>query len=181
MTKKTNYKGFTLVEMLIVMGILAILMAIGVAVGRFAIQRANNIQHNSAAEQLSQAVASYYVDNRKYPAETNMAGTGFGTNAGPLDPYIDAEFDGGSDATYYYYTDSTQQSYLVCVSYGGVSDTAQLGGYCTGNGFGSLPSGGAVTKKTMNDTEFTVVVGSSTGVKVLWEDNAWNGDQTSGT
>ena len=55
---KKKYPAFTLIEMLIVMGILSVLMAIGVAVARFAIQRANNIQHQSAVDQMFQALQS---------------------------------------------------------------------------------------------------------------------------
>lgn len=179
---KKQYSGFTLVEMLIVMGILIILMAIGVAVGRFAIQRANNIQHNSAAEQLSQAIAASYVDLRRYPAVDDMDASGFGTNGGGIDQYIDAEFDGGSDASYYYFVDSTQQSYLICVSYGGIDDQANLGGYCTGNGFGTLPRANpAAQEKTMDDSDFSTIVEAATtagvGLEVEWTENAWGSDQ----
>lgn len=180
--KSERYQGFTLVEMLIVMGILIILMAIGTAVGRFAIQRANNIQHNSAADQLSQAIASHYVDKRKYPtvAQMNNGSMGLtGTNA-PLDTYVDADFDGGSDTTFYYFTDSNQQSYLVCVAYG-----EGQGGYCAGNGFGTLPSTGsaAATDKTMPDTSsFAVITSPTSGATASWVDSEWRvGTQTTTT
>jgi type II secretory pathway pseudopilin PulG len=127
------YKAFTLVEMLIVMGIIIILMAVGIASGRFAIRRANKIEHQNAAEQIYQALQSYYSDNREYPAqeppETLLTTT--------LDGYID-DFDGGSDATYYYETETTGQIALVCVTYGGLDDINQLGAYCTGNGIGTV-------------------------------------------
>jgi len=131
-----KFKGFTLVELLIVMGILAILMTIGISVGRFAIQRANNIQHQSAADQFGMAIQSYYTDNRRYPDDLTNGGAGDPDESGSaLKPYIDASFDGGSPATFYYDTNSTKQSYLICVSYGGQKDFAKLGFYCTGDGF----------------------------------------------
>jgi hypothetical protein len=54
----------------IVMGIIIILMAVGIASGRFAIRRANKIEHQNAAEQIYQAAQSYYSDNREYPIES---------------------------------------------------------------------------------------------------------------
>ncbi len=146
---KQKYTGFTLVEMLIVMGILSVLMGIGVAVARFAMQRANNIAHQNSVDQLYQAFQSYYTDNRKYPAVETGGFTTFedalleGGN-GVLDSYVDASFDGGSPAVYYYIVNLTnaQQSFLVCVSFSDepTTDAAKLGGYCNGNGFGELPT-----------------------------------------
>ncbi len=163
MNKK--YKGFTLVEMLIVMGILAVLMGIGVSVARFAIQRANNIQHQSAVDQLYQAFQSYYTDNREYPrsslADQDLAGTDSFQEAldvnGALDVYVDAAFDGGAPTTFYYIVDETQQApqeFLVCVAYGGLDDEAELGGYCNGNGFGILPADGLITEKVQDDFQY---------------------------
>lgn len=129
---RKNFKAFTLVEMLIVMGIIIILMAVGIASGRYAIRRANAIEHQNAAEQIYQALQSYYADNRQYPdvpgttpVETLITTT--------LDEYID-DFDGGSQATYYYDVDGTNQVVLVCVTMGGLLDESELGAYCTGNG-----------------------------------------------
>lgn len=125
-------KAFTLVEMLIVMGILAILMTIGISVGRFAIQRSNNIQHQSAVDQIGLAVQSYYTDNRRYPDSITA---GSNPSEGVLDDYIDASFDGGAPATFYYDTSQTNQAYIACVTFGGLDDTDELGVYCTGDGF----------------------------------------------
>ncbi|NLB12299.1 hypothetical protein GX830_02930, partial [Candidatus Dojkabacteria bacterium] len=61
MTRK-SYKAFTFVEMLIVMGILIILMVIGIAAGRYAINRANRVAHQNAADQLYQTLQAYYTE-----------------------------------------------------------------------------------------------------------------------
>lgn len=167
----SKYKGFTLIEMLIVMGILSVLMAIGVSVARFAIQRANNIQHQSAVDQLYQAFQSYYTDNREYPYYSDQEGGGSGRtglersfgdalDGGVLSRYVDAAFDGGSPATFYYMTrdqfQTSPQEFLVCVAYGGLDDDAGLGGYCNGNGFGVLGcvAGSPIDKKVMDEAEF---------------------------
>ena len=66
MSKK--YSGFTLVEMLIVMGIIIILTVVGITAGRFAINRANDVAHRNAADQVYTSLQAYYTDNRRYPA-----------------------------------------------------------------------------------------------------------------
>lgn len=161
---RKRLKAFTLVEMLIVMGIIIILMAVGIASGRFAIRRANKIEHQNAAENIYQAMQSYYTDNREYPCKDMPTGvdctvdylmTGDGTNPGPLQPYYD-DFDGGSEATYMYLltTAAGAQEAIVCVTYGGDADGNQLGIYCTGNGIGSDSMG--VTVPSIKDLEFGI-------------------------
>ncbi|MBI2356514.1 type II secretion system protein [Candidatus Dojkabacteria bacterium] len=163
MFKFKSYKAFTLVEMLVVMGILVILMTMGIFAGRFAIQRANRVQHQSAADQIYQGLQSYYADNREYPSSVDFDSFDSAlSSTGVLGKYVDSSsFDGGSDATYYYAVDDTGQSTLVCVSFGGVDDENDLGGYCNGNGFGILPIGGTtVSKKELTADEFDAAVAS---------------------
>jgi type II secretory pathway pseudopilin PulG len=154
---RKEYKAFTLVEMLIVMGIIIILMAVGIASGRFAIRRANKIEHQNAAEQIYQALQSYYSDKREYPGkgasgEDRLDPSELITinNTGELDEYID-DFDGGSEASYSYMVDATGQEVVVCVTYGGVGDANQLGMYCTGNGIG----GDVVADLDSKDLDYT--------------------------
>lgn len=133
-----KYSGFTLVEMLIVMGIIIILMAVGITAGRFAINRANDVAHADAADKLFVAVQSYMTDEREYPVltdlEADLLAPAGQTAGGQLSPYLTkGEFEGGTDATYYYWTDT--KSALVCVSKGGPSDEDARGFYCSGNGF----------------------------------------------
>lgn len=133
---RKSFKAFTLVEMLIVMGIIIILMAVGIASGRYAIRRANRIEHQNAAEQIYQGLQSYYTDNREYPGKGEGGMTmGSLMQDAVLGEYVD-DFDGGSEASYSYVVDGTGQEVLVCVTYGGAGDTNSLGIYCTGNGIG---------------------------------------------
>lgn len=152
-----KYSGFTLVEMLIVMGIIIILMVVGITAGRFAINRANDVAHQNAADQLFTSLQAYYTDNREYPSSDKdcgvegtictpklLVGPVSETQPGYLVPYIDEDaFDGGSSATYWYFVggDGGDQAVLVCVSLRGVA-TENAGKedgeiYCTGNGFGA--------------------------------------------
>lgn len=147
-----KYSGFTLVEMLIVMGIIIILMVVGITAGRFAINRANDVAHKSAVDNVYTSLQAYYTDNREYPTGGTVedaCSTGGCTIAnlvsGPsyLVPYIDQDsFDGGADATYWYGVggDGQNQAVLVCVSLrgdgdeNGDKDDGEI--YCNGNGWG---------------------------------------------
>jgi len=154
-----RYKGFTLIEVLIVMGILIILMAIGIAVGRYAIERADRIQHQDAAEQLYNALVKYKLDNKEYPRMGSCSGCiqeqffaealGFKGTIPAIKGYFEKDvFDGGTDATYYYYVEPiSAQFVVVCVSLGGIDDENNKGHYCTGDGIGNQPVGNPIKKK----------------------------------
>ena len=135
---KKTFKAFTLVEMLIVMGIVIILMAVGIVAGRFAINRANDVQHQNAADNLYIAAQAYYADYREYPNITSFANATTGcTGEDCIAEYLDeGAFNGGTDATYYYHLGDgggTNQAVLICVSLGGFDDVNNRGFYCAGN------------------------------------------------
>jgi type II secretory pathway pseudopilin PulG len=146
--RNRKYEAFTLVEMLIVMGILIILMVIGIAAGRFALNRANDVAHQNAADQLYQGLQAYYTDHRAFPDST-VCPEGGCTPAAMMDDndilgqYMDmGSFNGGTAATFIYFVggDNEDQAALVCVSMRGtkdINDERDDGAYyCSGNGFG---------------------------------------------
>ncbi len=147
-----KYSGFTLVEMLIVMGIIIILMAVGITAGRFAINRANDVAHQDAADKLFVAAQAYMTDFREYPevADWDVAlanGVACGTPC--LEEYLSAgEFEGGTDTTFYYWTDT--KSALVCVALGGPGDEDGRGYYCTGNGINATGAPTGITAKDID-------------------------------
>ncbi len=155
MNKK--YSGFTLVEMLIVMGIIIILTVVGITAGRFAINRANDVAHRNAVDQVYTSLQAYYTDEREYPINgigiSNCVGTicslkelvGDQDDTGLLVPYIDANsFDGGTTASYFYGVggDGDNQAVLICVTLRGPSednyDHPDGAVYCAGNGIGAV-------------------------------------------
>ena len=154
LSMRKKYPGFTLVEMLVVMGILIVLLSVTVLVARFAMQRAEDAKHKEAARNLYAILLEFKNDNGEFPAVGDCYGciqdeffpTALGYT-GPdelhyLEPYIDGSkgFDGGSDTTYYYDVDNqSKQFVIVCVALGGVDDEGQRGFFCTGNGMGYLP------------------------------------------
>ena len=141
---RRTYKAFTLIEMLIVMGILVILMVVGIAAGRYATQRAQDIAHQNAVTSIYQGLAAYFTDHGKYPEDTDGI-TDFEETpaalfaADVLGGYIDVgSFDGGIDTHYWYFVGDAGQSTIVCVALGGLGEEdAERGIYCDGNGFSS--------------------------------------------
>ena len=151
-----KYTAFTLIEMLIVMGIIMILIGVGVSLSRWAIQRASRIEHQNAAENLYSAIVKFKNEEGYFPMfgsgglrieeEFFAYALGYRGNNPVLSPYLSQEeFEGGIDATYYYDVDDIDgQVALVCVSFGGWDDEGDKGFYCTGNGIGYLPTTGAI-------------------------------------
>ena len=154
-----RYTAFTLIEMLVVMGILIILMVVGIAAGRFALFRAADVAHRNAADQLFQGLQAYFVDHGSYP---RIDSCGFYEAGGEehevcnpaklmcqsdkLKPFMDiGAFNGGSDATFFYFTggDNYNQAALICVSMRGLHDTnkehSEGAYYCSGNAFSVGP------------------------------------------
>jgi type II secretory pathway pseudopilin PulG len=159
-----RFKAFTLVEMLIVMGIIIILMAVGITAGRYAINRANDVAHQNAVDNIYTAVQAYYSDNREFPAITDFDAALDNTAETPPDysitEYMDeGAFDGGTETTYYYVTDSLQQEVLICVSlFGAYNSTRDGDFYCNGNGFGSTTLFGGtsvISEKVIERTSTT--------------------------
>jgi prepilin-type N-terminal cleavage/methylation domain-containing protein len=78
MSKKTIRKGFTLVELLIVVAIILILIAIALPNFTAALVRTKVARVRSDMRTVATALDAYFVDNRDYP-------TGFGLTVDPSD------------------------------------------------------------------------------------------------
>ncbi|MDD3474959.1 MAG: type II secretion system protein [Candidatus Dojkabacteria bacterium] len=180
-----RFKAFTLVEMLIVMGIIIILMAVGITAGRYAINRANDVAHQNAVDNMYTAVQAYYADHRSYPAIENFSTA---LTDDTVEYYIgeymdDGAFDGGTAATYYYATDTLQQEVLVCVSLFGQYDSGIDGDfYCNGNGFGSenLLNGSITDKIVPRIQEGTTTLDQSPMGEAFNTQQNWLDDSTWG-
>jgi len=180
---RKSFKAFTLVEMLIVMGIIIILMAVGITAGRFAINRANDVAHQNAVDNIYTAMQAYYADNRRYPVPgegvkfTEMLAND--EEEYYIGEYLDdGAFDGGTAATYFYDTDDLAQEIVICVSLYGEADQAGREGefYCNGNGFGSTSSGLAkVTDKIISrGPEFDTSPNAQTfDMQQVWDGDGW--------
>jgi prepilin-type N-terminal cleavage/methylation domain-containing protein len=177
-------KGFTLVEMLIVMAILIILMGIGVFGGRALINRANRISHTNAVQQLNKAALQYYGDKGSvFPTGTTKptpAQLVDGINGNTyLSTYLE-DFDGGSDATYYYYISEDKTKVLFCVTNGGLSTSDAVDAVlCEGNAFGDE---GTSTLAKVNaiedDVDRTAIIDTILGTDYFTQSD-WNGSTKS--
>jgi prepilin-type N-terminal cleavage/methylation domain-containing protein len=70
--------GFTLVELLVVMGIIAILAAVTLSVGNTVINEAKKARAQNTATQIQTAVLNYYTEYSVYPTPTGAASGDFG-------------------------------------------------------------------------------------------------------
>lgn len=163
-----KYRAFTLVEMLIVMGILVILISIGISIARYATRKSQDVYHRDAAKELYSALLRYRHENGSYPRigtcgtciEEEFFAYALGFKGGEEDhvllPYLEQEgiFDGGGDATYYYGVDDYDAQFVVvCVSFGGIDDENQRGFFCNGDGLGAIPEDNAVRKMEISSQE----------------------------
>lgn len=193
--KKREYGAFTLVEMLVVMGILIILMVIGIAAGSFALNRASDVAHRNGADQLYEGLQAYYVDNRRFPTAAECGETGTDactpaalmTDADMLGEYMDlGAFNGGSGATYTYFVGGANddQAVLVCVTMRGIWDTNierdDGAVYCAGNGFDTAVGDGTNTVtittpliENTDDVQWPYFSGDEYATSADWDDQAW--------
>ena len=81
MTKHTNSKGFTIVELLIVIVVIAILAAITIVAYNGIQNRAHTTAQKTAAENVAKKIESYNAIKSGYPA---YAATATGSPTGPL-------------------------------------------------------------------------------------------------
>jgi len=179
--KFKSYGGFTLIEMVVVMGILILLMAIGIGGGRMALNAAADSAHQASVKQIYEASMAFYSRNGYFPklsacdsTHANNFACLLGTT-GPLANSIES-FDGGNEATYYYITDSSNQFLLVCTTLGGLDGPRGMA--CEGNGFGQIaPEGTAVVvedrKVEADSDEFKAIEGCENCFHQEYVSKAW--------
>jgi type IV pilus assembly protein PilA len=94
-TARTSLRGFTLVELLVVMAIMAVLIGISIAGLGYAMRRSRNIARQAAAANLDRAIESYYSDNQTYPTAGDVVPpTTIGVLVDDiLEPYLEGSWD----------------------------------------------------------------------------------------
>lgn len=122
---KLNIKGFTLVELILVIGIIAVLFSVAVVLldplGQ--IKKTNDTRRKSDLSQIQKALESYYQDNNRYPRTTGTPYycmqhivSPFSTYCGGSvwTPYMNiVPRDPNTSRRYVYYTPSDGQSYYI--------------------------------------------------------------------
>lgn len=117
-------KGFTLVELLIVMAVIAILIGIAIPSFRGMQQEANKTKAEGDVRVIKIAVESYYKNNGVYPAVANYQTTLLAASPKILETNLYDPFGATSTTTYTYAlsTDTpTTAKYYVIYSIGPAS------------------------------------------------------------
>ena len=76
MNKSKNKKGFTLIELMVVVAIMGLLAALAVISLNNARQRARDARRISDIKQVQTALELYYLDNHEYPDSTGTIAEG---------------------------------------------------------------------------------------------------------
>jgi len=113
-------KGFTLIEMMITMGIIAVLASVATTSYMQYVLRANRADAKIALMQLSQRQERYFTENLRYAADYNeLLGAGFAANATNL--WVD-DSNGGYDAA----AAASVQDYRITLTQPGGTSTFTL-------------------------------------------------------
>lgn len=112
--KMKNKKGFTLVELMITVGIIAILSGVLLQVLNPQLLRSKtrDKQRISDLKRIQSALELYYADNREYPVSSSWSSPPAATLSNYLDPMPQDPLNTGSHQ-YLYRTDS--DGYIYCL------------------------------------------------------------------
>jgi prepilin-type N-terminal cleavage/methylation domain-containing protein len=110
--KQTKQRGFTIVELLIVVVIIAILAAITIVAYNGIQNRAKASSAQSLANTIVKKAEAFYAVESSYPASN----TGFGTGAGTAGNPAEAKLDNASQVTGTVPTDEKTVSYKRCAT-----------------------------------------------------------------
>jgi prepilin-type N-terminal cleavage/methylation domain-containing protein len=157
---KTNHSGFTLLEILLVVGIIALLAGIVIVAINPARQLAQvrDTERKSDIKQIDGAITQYYIDNGSYPPGLDSSTATEVCNTGSLSTTTDPgnPFDCGSliDLTYLVPT------YLTAIPADPSTATAQGTSYK----IALNASSNIYTEATDNEIASIITIGSNTGV-----------------
>ncbi len=103
---RLNKKGFTLVEIIIVVAIIVLLAAIAIPNLLRARLNANEASAIAALKTLSSAMETYFVSQRKYPSDLTYL-------VGATPPYIDSVLGSGNKSGYWFNLSGGGNTYNV--------------------------------------------------------------------
>jgi general secretion pathway protein G len=85
-TRMRSARGFTLMELLVVMSLIVLLTSIGLMAYKTSVQRGREAVLSEDLFRMRDAIDQYYVDKGKYPVElSELVGSGY-LRAVPIDP-----------------------------------------------------------------------------------------------
>ena len=115
--------GFTLVELLVVMTIIAILLGLGLVSYQGAHKSARDGRRKADLEEIRSALEMYRADESSYPTASGDVDSAL---SGPLTGYLEISNDSLPDQNYYYSGSGSTYELCTALEIGG-SDT------CTGS------------------------------------------------
>jgi prepilin-type N-terminal cleavage/methylation domain-containing protein len=131
MDKRSTKKGFTLIELMVAMAIIAALIGMSVF-GINLVQRSErNTKRRAALNNINLAVRNHQIDNGVYPLTSELV---FTANDVSIDGQVVAELTGpakavaasvanpGSDGSHYCYNSATGSTFSMSVSLEGTDD-----------------------------------------------------------
>ena len=102
-------KGVTLVEILVVVGVLALLAAIAIPNLLRAKVSANEASAKATLKAISNSLENYAILNNTYPANTNLL-------IGASPPYLNVDFFDGAEHNGYTFTATTLVNYAYLIT-----------------------------------------------------------------
>lgn len=133
-TTHRNNKGFTLLEILVVISIIGILIALGASAYSVAQRKSRDARRQGDLKQVQNAFEQYYANTGSYGTCAQMASAGFPSGQLPQDPKPGSSYSIGCN--------TVTQRYCACATLegGGGNTSVNTGGTgtCTFNTGGTL-------------------------------------------
>lgn len=115
---KNHQKGFTLIEILVVIAIIGILASVVLAALNSARSKARDAQRKETLKQISRAAELYYNDNLAYPVTTGWL-SGWNPTSNPLAPaYIPIISAAPAPGLYQYWRKDFRNPAYPCLTTG---------------------------------------------------------------
>lgn len=113
-----NIKGFTLIELIVTMAIMAILVSVAIFAMRGAQVSSRDARRKADLEQIRSALELYRSDCRRYPESLGTSLQGGGTPASCTGTYMQTipQDLGAPNTTYSYVVPSDGSSYKICAA-----------------------------------------------------------------
>lgn len=124
-----KHKGFTLLELLVVIGIIGVMMALATVAYSTAQIGGRNARRKQDIVSIQNALEQYYSENTfQYPSGSCKAAAIYLKSAWPVDPNTLADYSGVENCT-----NASQPNYCICAALEGVATSGNSAADCSWN------------------------------------------------